>query len=893
VAAWYGVGVRELRSLLVSDRTLWLDPRGRLHHICEFLEVASGTEDPGDLQESASADAAPFPLDQTFQLHSNPGASRVIYLDFDGHVTSGTPWNSSYAAGQDIVSEPFSLDSDPWSFNDQERERIQYILFRVAEDFLPYDVDVTTEDPGTEALRRSGAADQYYGTRVVISPTRDWLGMNAGGIAYIGSFSWSSDTPCFAFSTALANSEKYIAEAVSHEVGHTLGLYHDGKTDGTEYYQGHGDWAPIMGVGYYRPVTQWSQGEYEGANNTEDDLARMQNYGISYRADDHGDSSATASTLSVEAGVNASGSGIIERNTDRDVHTFLTGTGTVSFQIDPAPVGPNLDVLAEIYDATGLLIASSDPYGLPAGLAATVAAGEYYLHVSGVGTGDPTTGYSDYASLGEYVISGTLVDPGAFQVPVAVASASPESGTAPLTVSFTGDSSYDPDGTVVGYEWDFGDGTGSSEANPAHTYSQAGAYTATLTVTDNDGLTDGDTVTVTADPPPNVPPVALASANPTTGNAPLLVQFSGDGSYDPDGTVVGYSWDFGDGDGSSAANPDHTYEWPGSYTASLTVTDDRGETDTATLQIEALQDPERVVYVGAIDMSVVPVPGGKAVVALVTMLDGAGAPLQDVTVYGEWSGLISGGVSGMTNGEGTVEFVSRKTKKSGTVTFTVTGASASGYAYDPGLNEETSDSVSTDEPANQKPVAVMSASPASGQVPLTVQFDGSQSYDPDGSLAEFSWDFGDGFTATGPQASHTYEQEGSYQAVLTVTDDEGATDSDSETITVVSGEQVTVHVAEIAMSVASVPGGMVAEATVTIVDESGQGRPGVTVLGEWAGPKSSSESATTGSDGTATFRSPKTRRSFTYTFTVTDVSGAGVVYDPAANVETSDSISYP
>jgi PKD repeat protein len=619
----------------------------------------------------------------------------------------------------------------------------------------------------------------------------------------------------------------------------------------------------------------------------------MQEYGITFRGDDHGDANATASTLPVEAGVSVSGSGVIERNTDRDVHVFLTGAGTVSFQIDPAPRGPNLDVLAEVYNGAGQLVVSSDPYGLPAALSANVPAGEYYLHVSGVGTGDPDTGYTDYGSLGEYVISGTIVDPGSFQAPVAVASASPTSGTAPLAVSFTGDSSYDPDGTVVDHSWDFGDGTGSSEANPVHTYAQEGAYTATLVVTDNDGLTDGDTVAVTVNPPPNEPPVAVASADPTSGIAPLTVSFTGDGSYDPDGTVAGYSWDFGDGEGSSAVNPDYTYEWPGTYTARLTVTDDRGGTDTTTHQIEVLQDPDKVVYVGAIDMSMVSVPGGRAVLTLVTMLDGAGTPVQGVTVYGEWSGLISGGVSGTTDAEGAVEFVSKKTRKSGIVTFTVTGASATGYGYDPGLNQETSDSISTDEPANQKPVAVMSASPVSGQVPLTVQFDGSPSYDPDGSLAGFSWDFGDGFTATGPTASHTYAQEGSYQAVLTVTDDEGATDSDSATITVVSGEQGTVHVADIAMSVVSVPGGMAAQAVVTIADEGGQGRAGVTVWGTWTGPKSSSVSGTTGVDGSVTFRSPKARRSFTYTFTVTDVSDPNGVYEPGANVETSDSISYP
>ena len=143
----------------------------------------------------------------------------------------------------------------------------------MAEDFIPFEVDVTTADPGLDALVNSGGGDTRWGVRVVIGgSSSDWFGSSAGGVAYVGSFNWSSDTPAFVFEAQLGNgNEKYTAEAISHETGHTLGLNHDGRTSPVEeYYAGQGSgatgWAPIMGNGYYTNLTQWSQGEYLNAS---------------------------------------------------------------------------------------------------------------------------------------------------------------------------------------------------------------------------------------------------------------------------------------------------------------------------------------------------------------------------------------------------------------------------------------------------------------------------------------------------------------------------------------------------------------------------------------------------------------------------------------------------
>jgi hypothetical protein len=402
VASRHGKSAEKLKEIFLQDNDLWLDPAENLLYLCSF-----GVSESETLPESAESaiPTGPFPLSQTFLLHSMAGASKVIYLDFDGHVTSGTYWNSDFNNGADIVSLPYNLDNNTDSFSDDELIRIQNIWARVAEDFAIYEIDVTTEDPGPAALRRVVSGDENYGIRVVISPT-NYFFPNASGVAYIGSFAWSSDTPTFVFSTDVI--EKFVAEVTAHETGHTLGLLHDGVIDGEIYYSGHGSWAPIMGAGFFKSITQWSKGEYDGANNTEDDLAEMLNYGASYRSDDHGDWIDNATMLSGDI---FQVSGIIERTGDMDVFGFQAKAGNISINVDPASLGPNLDILVQIFDESGNIITEDNPYNiLPASLDLNLPAGNYYILIDGVGTGDSNTGYTDYASLGQYFISGILPD---------------------------------------------------------------------------------------------------------------------------------------------------------------------------------------------------------------------------------------------------------------------------------------------------------------------------------------------------------------------------------------------------------------------------------------------------------------------------------------------------
>ena len=682
VAQAYGLDAQTLTTALHGDATLAADRQGRLLFQEPPVE-ASAVQAAGIVQPQALA-----PLANTFKLHSRPTAKRIIYLDFNGHVIHGTRWNTDYNGGRDIIAPPWSLDADP-AFSDTERTTIQYIWQRVAEDYSPFDVDVTTELTSEDQITRSSQSDEYYGNRALISPISSYFG-NYGGVSYVGAFDEIGDThkPSLIFPENLANGESYIAEAISHEIGHSFNLLHDGSP-ASAYYRGQGNWAPIMGVGYYESLVQFSRGEYSGANNSQDDLAIIASY-VGYRADDHGDTAATATVLPTVSSWTVSG--VISSSADVDVFSFDTGSGPVVISLNPDNRSANLDILAELRDANGALVATSNPLGaLNASFNLSLSAGTYFLHVRGTGEGDPlTTGYSAYGSIGQYTISGSVVPSGP-QPPVAVATVTPNPVLLGQPVAFDASGSYDPDGGAIGsYLWDFGDGTTSPDSVISKIYAARGNYSVVLTVTDNEFVSTSKTIPLLV----NAPPTAVITANTTTGFAPLTVAFNGSGSTDAEGPIAAYAWNFGDGTTSTAPAPSKTYSTLGTYTATLTVTDSNGAKASASAIISVTQNPATVIRVDSITMTSQTSSTGKTVKAIVKVTNlSTSAAVSGVTVSGSWSGLVSGSATAKTDNSGNATFTSAKFKTSGTESFGVTGLSRPGYTYSPSNNRVTTKSL--------------------------------------------------------------------------------------------------------------------------------------------------------------------------------------------------------
>jgi hypothetical protein len=403
----------ELINELRDDASLFLTDAGDLGYADAF---------PLDGADTAAGRPAALPLGvDASALSSRPSSSRVIYLDFDGHVTVDAGWQS-VGAPSPINSAPFDLDGAPGSFSAGEQAVMLEVWQRVSEDYAPFDVDVTTIDPGVEALRRSGPSDADYGQRVVISPS-NFVASGVLGIALLGSFDDSADRPAFVFSSGA--SVKTIAEAVSHETGHTFGLSHD-TFDSQDYYDGHGSWAPIMGRGIAasKPVTQWSRGEYAGATQFQDDLALIDGYTL-YRPDDHGGTTTGATPVASSSTT----AGVIGRTGDRDVFAVDVGAGALGVTLRPPPgtaSWSNLLAQVAVRNSAGALVAAGSPTapsGWNVALNPTVPAGRYTIEVDPTSWLTPDTGFSTYGSLGAYelVVAG------------AAAGGTPPSGTSTLT----------------------------------------------------------------------------------------------------------------------------------------------------------------------------------------------------------------------------------------------------------------------------------------------------------------------------------------------------------------------------------------------------------------------------------------------------------------------------
>lgn len=329
---------------------------------------------------------------------SLPAASAKVYLDFDGDVTSN--WGG-YSPG---TTPAYDTDGDASTFSATELQQIHEIWSRVSESFSPFNLDVTTVDPGAlidrQALRIVIGGDGKNGA------ANYWVGQKAGGIAFIGGFYDADPNTVYVFPGNLAGgAPKPVADAVAHEAGHAFGLYHQSVYDAAgaktlEYNPGTADKAPLMGRSYESIRGLWWYGASLAASLYQDDLPALASSinGFGYRADDHGDVPAAATPLSL-IGESIAATGVIENVEDLDLFSMTIPDSHVYMSLTGAPFGAMLDPSLMIYDSAGAMIAEAATASLTETLFAWLPAGSYWVGVGSAG------GYGD---IGQYFLSGSV-----------------------------------------------------------------------------------------------------------------------------------------------------------------------------------------------------------------------------------------------------------------------------------------------------------------------------------------------------------------------------------------------------------------------------------------------------------------------------------------------------
>ena len=311
-----------------------------------------------------------------------------------------------------------------------------------------------------------------------------------------------------------------------------------------------------------------------------------------------------------------------------------------------------------------------------------------------------------------------------------------------LNAAFDASGSQDPDGSIIGYDWDFGDGSSeqTTTAGISHSYAQAGSYTVTLRVHDDRGASASTTAQMQVKAV-NQPPQAVISSEQTG----LKVVFDASGSQDPDGELASYHWDFGDGtEPATKARAEHRYESDGSYTVTLTVTDADGAQAQSSTELVVANAAPVAALEAAVDALTVHVDADGSA-------DPEGGALEYAWDFGDGASSTQATASHEYQQPGSYEIRLKVTD-------------------DHGASDTTTHQVTVKAP-NSAPQAAITSNVQG----LKVSFSAADSLDADGQITDYRWDFGDGATASGAEVEHEYAAKGSWQVKLTVTDDQGAT----------------------------------------------------------------------------------------------------------------------
>jgi len=443
----------------------------------------------------------------------------------------------------------------------------------------------------------------------------------------------------------------------------------------------------------------------------------------------------------------------------RNANPELEATATVTVGLSQAPVantgGP--------YTGT-----AGQPITFN-GSGSTGPSGQTLSYAWNFGDGTTGTGVSpthSYTTAGGYIVALTVTDSSGGTSAAATTTATivaapvanpggPYTGTAGQSITFSGSGSTGPTGQTLSYAWNFGDGTTGTGVSPTHSYTTAGGYTVSLTVTDSSGGTSAaatTTATILAAPVAN-------PGGPYTGTVGHSITFNGSGTTGPSGQTLSYAWNFGDGATGTGVSPTHSYATAGTYTVTLTVTDGVGGSSTSTTTATILTAPVASAggpYTGNVGQSITFNSSGTT--------GPSGQTLSYAWNFGDG-----------TTGNGVSPTHSYSSAGSFTVSLTVTDSVGG------------SSTATTTATILAAPVA-NPGGPYTGTVGQTITFNGSGSTGPAGQTLSYAWNFGDGTAGTGVSPTHSYSTAGTYTVSLTVTDTSGGTSTAATTTATITGQ---------------------------------------------------------------------------------------------------------